>query len=61
MFIKKQLCYIGLIAVCICASLSATGEPEEKDFTPDFVAQCKVKAEQGDAEAQAIYGRALLP
>ena len=34
-------------------------EPTEKDFTPEFVAQCKVKAEGGDPEGQALYGRAL--
>ncbi|MBQ6924128.1 MAG: SEL1-like repeat protein [Kiritimatiellae bacterium] len=60
MFIKKQVRFIGLIAVCFCISLQATpAEPEERDFTPEFVAQCKAKAEGGDAEAQAIYGRAL--
>ena len=52
-----------LAAMLVCGELTLISaqntEPEEKDFTPDFVAQCKVKAEQGDAEAQAIYGRAL--
>ena len=61
MFIKKQFRFIGLIAVCFCISLHATPEePKKEDFTPDFVAQCKIKAEQGDAEGQAHYGRALV-
>ena len=34
-------------------------EPEQKDYTPEFVAECKARAEAGDAEGQAIYGRAL--
>ena len=33
--------------------------PEERDFTAEFVTQCKVKAETGDAEAQVLYGIAL--
>lgn len=60
MFIKKQVRFIGLIAVCFCISLQATfAEPEEKDFTPEFVAQCTANAEAGDAEGLALYGRAL--
>ena len=34
-------------------------EPTEKDFTPEFVAKCKERAEVGDAQGQALYGRAL--
>ena len=34
-------------------------EPEQKDYTPEFVAKCKARAEAGDAEGQALYGRAL--
>ena len=50
----------GAMAICLVSSLyAAPTEPEEKDFTPEFVAQCKSKAEAGDAEAQALYGRAL--
>lgn len=35
-------------------------EPEEGDYTPDFVEKCKERAEAGDAEGAAFYGRALL-
>ena len=34
-------------------------EPTEKDFTPEFIAKCKERAEAGDAQGQALYGRAL--
>lgn len=59
----------GILATVICAvaaiyaatvfAENIVKEPEEKDFTPEFLAQCKDKAEQGDAEAQAIYGTAF--
>lgn len=41
-------------------SNSISTEPKEKDFTPEFVAQCKLKAQAGNAEAQANLGLALL-
>ena len=49
------------IAIAIAAMFCpiASAELEEKDFTPEFVAQCKAKAEAGDAEGQALYGRAF--
>ncbi len=33
---------------------------EEQTFTVDFVEHCKVRADSGDAEGQALYGVALL-
>lgn len=49
------------LAMSIVALFSTivSAEPEEKDFTPEFVAECKAKAETGDAEAQVNYGIAL--
>ncbi len=59
----------GILATVICAvaaiyaatvfAENIVKEPEEKDFTPEFVAQCRARAEAGDAEAQVIYGTAL--
>ncbi len=59
----------GILATVICAAATiyaatvfaenAAKEPEKKDFTPEFVAQCRARAEAGDAEAQVIYGTAL--
>ena len=52
--------FAAMLACCgIALSSAHAAEPEEKDFTPEFVAQCKSKAEAGDAEGQALYGRAL--
>ena len=52
--------FAGAMAICLVSSLYATPtEPEEKDFTPEFVAQCTANAEAGDAEGLALYGRAL--
>ncbi len=42
------------------AALPSIPVLSEKDFTPDFVQKCKARAEAGDAEGQALYGRALL-
>ncbi len=47
------------VAASILLTPLAKAEPGEKDFTPEFVAQCKAKAEAGDAEGQALYGQAL--
>ena len=47
------------LAAAILFAPFVKAEPEEKDFTPEFVAQCKAKAEAGDLEGQALYGRAL--
>ena len=42
------------------ATISSSPRYREKDFTPDFVQKCKARAEAGDAEGQALYGRALI-
>ncbi len=56
----KRTINLAATASMICAASvfaeNSAKEPEEKDFTPEFVAQCKVKAEQGDAEAQCDLG-----
>ena len=58
MNIKTTLKFAAVAAAILLAPLTKA-EPEEKDFTPEFVAACKAKAEAGDAEGMALYGRAL--
>ena len=56
--VAKTLTVAMAVAAMFCTITWA--EPEKKDFTPEFVAECKAKAEAGDAEGQMLYGRALL-
>ena len=55
--IVSALATIGLFTFIASAALPP--EPEQKDFTPEFVQRCKERAEKGEAEGQALYGRAL--
>lgn len=56
--VAKTLNLVIAVATMFCTV--ALAELEEKDFTPEFVTQCKRKAKAGDAEGQALYGCALL-
>ena len=53
------ICAVAAIYAATVFAENAAKEPEKKDFTPEFVAQCKAKAEAGDAEAQELYAKAL--
>ena len=60
----------GIFATVICAvaaiyagtsfAENTAKEPEKKDFTPEFVAQCRARAEAGDADGMVNYGCALF-
>lgn len=57
MNIGTTLKFAAVAAILFATFVKA--EPKKEDFTPEFVAQCKAKAETGDAEGQALYGHAL--
>lgn len=54
--------YFALIVSALGMAISlfaAQPEPKEADFTPEYVRQCKERADNGDAEGQVLYGYAL--
>ena len=51
--------YAAVCAAILFAPL-AWAVPEEKDFTPESIAECRAKAEAGNAEGQTLYAYALL-
>lgn len=57
--IKDLVTFALVISLCIPLCVLADNEPDVKDFTSEFVSQCKAKAKAGDPEGQALYGRAL--
>lgn len=48
------------MAIAALFSTIVSAELKKKDFTPEFVAECKAKAEAGDADGEMLFGRALL-
>lgn len=56
---KRTLLCAVAAQICSLSFANLFPELEEKDYTPSLVAEAKRKAEEGDIEQQAIYGRAL--
>ena len=52
-------CGVLALSFCGCSQERITTDPKTEDFTPEYVAKCKKRAERGDATFQEIYGRAL--
>ncbi len=65
MKLTKSIVPTSLAALLVCIFtlhplVAPAAELEEKDFTPEFVAQCKSRAEAGETDGQALYARALV-
>ena len=63
MSIGKRIFFVLSIVLAFIGTVAAsahTVESTEKDFTFDFVAKCRDRAEEGDSDGQALYGRALI-
>ena len=56
---KRTLLCAVAVQICSLSFANPLPELDEKDYTPSLVAEAKRKAEEGDIEQQAIYGRAL--
>ena len=54
------ICAVAAIYAATVFAENAAKEPEKKDFTPEFVAQCRARAEAGDADGMVNYGCALF-